>query len=118
MDATVEGLREPIERIGAAGPLVERGRLDERSLATKSRAWSSWTSSPYTAPSRRGASIGAASAMAPMSTGVKPASSMSPLTMRLASSSSPHRNMTTRSGPARPAASAWKPEVSVLKAFV
>ena len=41
-----------------------------------------------------------------------------PATMRLASSSSPHRNMTTRSGPVRPAASAWKPEVSVLKAFV
>ena len=38
--------------------------------------------------------------------------------MRLASSSSPHRNMTTRSGPVRPAASAWKPDVSVLKAFV
>jgi hypothetical protein len=43
---------------------------------------------------------------------------MTPATMRLASSSSPHRNMRARSGPVRPAACSWKPEVSVLKALV
>ncbi|HEY7619039.1 MAG TPA: hypothetical protein VH834_04660 [Solirubrobacteraceae bacterium] len=53
---------------------------------------------------RRGAFIGAASAVPPVSTGVNPASSINRATTRLASSSSPHTNMTTRSGPVRPAA--------------
>src|SRR3954453_13338649 len=74
-------------------------------------------SSPYTAPSRLGASIAAASASPPASTCAKPMSLISFLTVSLASSSSPQKNIATRSSPERPAAAPWKPAVSVLNAF-
>src|SRR5215471_7773429 len=74
-------------------------------------------SSPYTAPGRRGASITAQSATSPRSTGMNPASSISPATTRLASAS-PQSHWTTRPSPVRPAALAWKPDVSVLNDLV
>src|ERR1700722_11578618 len=87
-------------------PHVSVGYPARRRPSKNRRASASLNSSPYTAPGRRGASITAPSASRPTSNGVKPVSVIKPETTALAASSSPHRNMTTRSGPVRPAAAA------------